>query len=882
MRPRAGAVRALLVLWLLTAACAVGAAPQRLAWVVGQEAYPNARLRTVTRDAQHMGRSLSTADWVVRQAPIDAPPEVLHADLLAFVEQVRNSPGAEVFVYLSGHGVEIDGGARLRLIAPVSDGRRPAMTLAVADVLATLEAAGASRAVLVFDACRDTRTAAAYRPLLLGGTGRPRPARRDAMEHLVLYATASGTTAEDGVASGGRFTNELIAALSHSSMSVQDAFERARRAVWAATQGRQRPEMAVSSGVVLFKAAAGLAAKPAPAADTGDAQQLAEVRKRLGTGPSVLRSPVADDDQETERDINVAMHLLFPLKQESLDRLEQLVAQGMPWAALVLKINLEGGFVGSAEPARARQMGQQLRRAGLKARLDALHSKGSHAAAMALALLDSERDDESQSEKDSLKRARLELLRGAARGGYEPALQLYLWLSATEPALQDEVAREAEQLFRGRAATGSLPAQWTLALLTFKRTNADLDKGRAIDQAAARASIVAAAQALVDKGVPLASSVLISAYLDPKLGPPDFAAADQLCERARQARNAGAINVCAWHWASAASPRQDAVRALAWMREAADLGDTESANQAGVWLYDGFAGKPDTAAAFPYFERCALRGWTQCLVNAAYALRAGMGTQRDVHRAQALYETAASQGSNTAGNLLARMLVEEHVLPRDDAAVRRWLMHGIERKDPQAWTTLAELTRDGRAGVAKDPVEARKLFERAAQMGSRGAQARVCEMQVTGEGGPRNFGQGMDCLEDLVKEGDLTATVALARLLLEGEGGRHDAPRAFLLYGEAQERGDMAALAHLGRFFEFGLAGRPIKPDVARRMYTHAADAGSLDGLAYLGASMTSQQASMDERRAGIVHLERAAAKGHAMAQRLLAHEQALDAARRR
>lgn len=879
MRPRAGAVRALLVL-LLTAACAVGAAPQRLAWVVGQEAYPNARLRTVARDAQHMGHSLSTADWVVRQAPIDAPPDVLHADLLAFVEQVRNSPGAEVFVYLSGHGVEVDGGARLRLIAPASDGRKPAMTLAVADVLATLEAAGASRAVLVFDACRDTRTAAAYRPLLAAGTGRPRPARRDAMEHLVLYATASGTLAEDGVASGGRFTNELIAALNHSGMSVQDAFERARRAVWASTQGRQRPEMAVSSGAVLFKAA-GPTAKAEPAANTGDAQQLAEARKLLGTGPSVVRSPVADDDQETERDINVAMHLLFPLKQESLDTLEQLVAQGMPWAALVLRMNLTGWFVGSDEPARARQMGQQLRRAGLKARLDAMHRKGSHAAAMALALLDSERDDESQSEKEGLERAQLELLRGAARGGYEPALQLYLLLSASKPALQDEVAREAEQLFRDRAATGSLPAQWTLALLTFTRTYGDLDKDPTIDQAAARAGMVAAAQPMVDKGVPFASTLLITAYLSPRLGPPDFAAIDQLCERVRQARNARAIHACALSWAGTSAPRQDAVRALAWMREAADLGDTDAANQAGLWLYEGFGAKPDTAAAFPYFERCALRGGEQCLLNAAYALRAGVGTKRDVHRAQALYETAASQGSSTAGNALARMLIEEHALPRDDAAVRRWLMHGIERKDAQAWTTLAELTRDGRAGVEKEPVEARKLFEKAAQMGSRRAQARVCEMQVTGEGGPRNFGQGMDCLEDLVKEGDLTAKVALARLLLEGEGGRRDAPRAFVLYAEAEERGEVGALAHMGRFFEFGLAGQAIDPAMARRMYAHAADAGSLDGLAYLGASMTSQQASPDERRAGIVHLERAAAKGHAIAQRLLDQERAVSATRR-
>lgn len=67
----------------------------------------------------------------------------------------------------------------------------------------------------------------------------------------------------------------------------------------------------------------------------------------------------------------------------------------------------------------------------------------------------------------------------------------------------------------------------------------------------------------------------------------------------------------------------------------------------------------------------------------------------------------------------------------------------------------------------------------------------------------------------------------------------------------------------------------------AWRMYTQAADAGSIDGLAYLGALMTSSRASPVDRRAGLVHLERAAATGHAVAQRLLAHEKAVSATRR-
>jgi len=859
--------RALLTLLMLASALVAQAAPERLAWVVGQEAYPNARLRTVTRDARAMAATLSEAGWKVQSAPIDAPPTVLNADVNAFLDRVSKSPGAEVLVYLSGHGVEVDGEARLQVIVPAGNARRPAQaaTLSVSALLAGIESAGASLAVVVFDACRDTRAASAYRQLTLSDRKRARAIGTGTMEHLVLYATASGTTAEDGVASGGRFTSELVAALSLAGVTVQDAFERARSQVWARTQGKQRPEMAVSSSAVAFKNAIDKpleAREPGSEAAADDARLLASVRRLLSTEQATARSAISDEDRQTERDIDLVLQLLLPPVQASQRTLERLVAQGMPWAALMLALS----DFGSPEPGRARQIAEQLRRAGLEARLNALHRRGSHAATSALALLAITRDD-----RDGGQREARTLMRAAARAGYEPAVHFHLAWS-TQDVTPDEVTVATEEAIRTRAASGDLPAQWTLAVLTYDRFGNAVRHGSAVDLAAARAGMVGAMQPFLDR-VPSAGNLVVRAYFDPMLGPPDLVSADNLCEQARLARNASTLIVCAASWSGRELPRRDPARALALMREAADLGDPSAANQTGLWLKEGFGALPDRVASFRYLDSCATRGSLQCMVNAANALRMGDGTPRDVHRAAELYRAAANHGNNWAGNRLAQMLLDEPELQRDGSEARRWLLHGIEKDDPEAWTTLAGLLRFGRAGVPLSQDGARSVYAKAARMGSASAMAHFCGMLITGEGGGRDVTEGLACLERMAKADDPMATISLANLYMHGGPTLRDEARAYRLYEALAERGEPAGLAQMGQFHRFGMGGQAVDHVRARRLYEQAADKGSVEGLAYLGSLMVARPLSPADRRNGIAKLEDAAATGNALAQWLLADE---------
>jgi len=84
-RPVPIVVRAFLVLGLCAFTMGVCAGAQRLAWVVGQEAYPNARLRNVSKDVRAIAAALSKAGWDVRPPLIDASPEALTADFNGFI-----------------------------------------------------------------------------------------------------------------------------------------------------------------------------------------------------------------------------------------------------------------------------------------------------------------------------------------------------------------------------------------------------------------------------------------------------------------------------------------------------------------------------------------------------------------------------------------------------------------------------------------------------------------------------------------------------------------------------------------------------------------------------------------------------------------------------
>src|SRR6478672_4256210 len=90
-------------------ALALAQSQKRLAFVIGNAAYPSGSLATPANDAGLIGQTLQAAGFDVVGAR-DVDQESLRGALRDFLGKVSAaSPDAVVFVYLAGHGVQFEG-----------------------------------------------------------------------------------------------------------------------------------------------------------------------------------------------------------------------------------------------------------------------------------------------------------------------------------------------------------------------------------------------------------------------------------------------------------------------------------------------------------------------------------------------------------------------------------------------------------------------------------------------------------------------------------------------------------------------------------------------------------------------------------------------------
>ncbi|RUU58525.1 caspase family protein, partial [Mesorhizobium sp. M2C.T.Ca.TU.002.02.1.1] len=100
------------VLFLFVAVSATGALAQpqkRLAFVIGNAAYPSGALATPANDAGLIAQTLQAAGFDVVGAR-DVDQESLRGAYRDFLAKVSAAgPDAVVFVYLAGHGAQFEG-----------------------------------------------------------------------------------------------------------------------------------------------------------------------------------------------------------------------------------------------------------------------------------------------------------------------------------------------------------------------------------------------------------------------------------------------------------------------------------------------------------------------------------------------------------------------------------------------------------------------------------------------------------------------------------------------------------------------------------------------------------------------------------------------------
>lgn len=236
-------------------------AEQRVALVIGNDAYESAPLRNPVKDAREMAKTLSELGFNVTEKE-NLNQKEMKQEVLAFGQKLLKG-GVGLFYY-AGHGMQVNGRNYLIPIGAHIEHEKQVEFegVDVGSVLAEMEFARNRLNIVILDACRDNPFARSFRSGAQGLASINAPTGT-----LIAYATAPGSVANDGPGENGVYTGELVKVLRTPGLKVEDVFKHVRSAVRESTQGKQIPwESSSLEGDFYFKSAPSVPQSPsAPA-----------------------------------------------------------------------------------------------------------------------------------------------------------------------------------------------------------------------------------------------------------------------------------------------------------------------------------------------------------------------------------------------------------------------------------------------------------------------------------------------------------------------------------------------------------------------------------------------------------------------------------------
>ena len=216
-----------------------------IALLIGNSDYWNAPLTSVKFDLQQMRGTLEALGFrVTVKENLKAPQQFVEALDDVLTQGAANSDDI-LFVYYSGHGVQLDGKAHL-LGTGVSDTARVAEDVranaaSAEDLLARMERAIPGTRILVVEACRNSVFSAPANPG--GQVSRAGFAfqQDDVPNTFVMFANKPGLTtpARSDYGLMGPFTESLAYALLNSSGEIADVYEMAATKTAEMSPGQQ-------------------------------------------------------------------------------------------------------------------------------------------------------------------------------------------------------------------------------------------------------------------------------------------------------------------------------------------------------------------------------------------------------------------------------------------------------------------------------------------------------------------------------------------------------------------------------------------------------------------------------------------------------------------
>ncbi len=273
-------------------AATTATANQRIALVIGNNAYSKVPLHNPVNDARAVSERLAGLGFEIIKRT-DANREDMEAAIVEFSRRIED--GATAMVFYAGHGIQANGRNYLVPTDAKLESERELRfeAIDVADLLEELEYSPSSINLVVLDACRNNPFGR------FRGGGRGLAPVDAAAGTLVAYATAPGSTASDGWGENGLYTQEFLNALARPGLKVEEVFKQVRIQVADLSDGEQIPwESSSLTGDFVFNQSA----RPNAPVTSGPAAG-APVASRTGSdAETVFWTAIADSHDAAQFD----------------------------------------------------------------------------------------------------------------------------------------------------------------------------------------------------------------------------------------------------------------------------------------------------------------------------------------------------------------------------------------------------------------------------------------------------------------------------------------------------------------------------------------------------------------------------------------------------
>jgi TPR repeat protein len=317
---------------------------------------------------------------------------------------------------------------------------------------------------------------------------------------------------------------------------------------------------------------------------------------------------------------------------------------------------------------------------------------------------------------------------------------------------------------------------------------------------------------------------------------------------------------------------EERAKGVPYLEKAAEAGSVEALLLLGAAYSSGTYGvSPDPAKAIDAYERAIEANSIDATVALGRLLLTTDFTPEGQARAIELLNKGASEGRTDAINALGGIYARGRGVSADANRAMRYYAMGIMAGDRASLVAAGDLLRSGATELPADPMLARELFERASLVGDLGAQRRLAEMHLRGEGTAPDPLKAVELFTELAEAGDTSSFVTLGDLFGSGEFVPADGAKAVSYYERAATSGNAAGILRLAETYLNGAPGIDADPAKGIEYYERAIETGSTAAMRALANIFLAGDFVPANAQRGIDLLTAAASRGDGAAAETLA-----------